>query len=155
METCRQYTADVCILAAALLHDILEDTMYTRDQLSGFLKEVMTAEHASGTLSLVVELTDVYTKSQFPHLNRRKRKAREMDRLEKTSGDSQTIKYADIIDNCREIVEHDPEFAGRFLSECSGLLQRLKKGNQQLHQRAVDLVNRRMHDLRNQQKVHH
>ena len=78
----------------------------------------MTKEDASRTTSLVVELTDVYTKAAYPRWNRRKRKRKESERIQKTSSDSQTIKYADIIDNCKEIVEHDPDFAGLFLMEC-------------------------------------
>jgi (p)ppGpp synthase/HD superfamily hydrolase len=32
MEICSQYTNDIMILAAALLHDVLEDTPVTRNE---------------------------------------------------------------------------------------------------------------------------
>ena len=37
METCRGIDADVEILAAALLHDVLEDTKVNKDQMLEFL----------------------------------------------------------------------------------------------------------------------
>jgi len=50
MEICSQYTNDITILAAALLHDVLE---------------------------LTAELTDIYTKEDYPKFNRRVSKDRE------------------------------------------------------------------------------
>ena len=37
METVQDYIADVPVLAAALLHDVLEDTSVTKRELSQFL----------------------------------------------------------------------------------------------------------------------
>jgi hypothetical protein len=51
------------------------------------------------------------------------------------------VKYADIIDNCREIVEHDPDFAKVFLRECRALLRVMPKGNELLYREAIDTVN--------------
>ena len=102
----------------------------------------MQEEEAEETTRLVVELTDVYTKTAHPRWNRRKRKAKEAERIQKTSGDSQTGKYADIIDNCREIVEQDPDFAQVFLRECRALLRVMPKGNETLYQEAIETVDR-------------
>ncbi|WP_346316858.1 HD domain-containing protein [Chitinophaga sp. YIM B06452] len=140
METCREYTADTAILAAALLHDVVEDTPVTAQQVLQFLESVMDKDTASRTLSYVTELTDVFTKAAYPRLNRRMRKARELERLVSTSPESQTIKYADIIDNAKDVVEHDPDFAKVFLMEYRAVLKRLDKGIDDLRVRAVSLV---------------
>jgi guanosine-3',5'-bis(diphosphate) 3'-pyrophosphohydrolase len=140
MEMCREYTDDLPLLAAAILHDVLEDTPVTAKDLHVFLETLMTTEEADRTVKLVKELTDEFVKSAYPHLNRRKRKAMETERLIKTSPDSQTIKYADIYDNCKEIVTHDPHFAKVFLSECKNILKHLDKGNPLLWEQAKEMV---------------
>lgn len=148
MEICRRYTNDRAILAAALLHDVLEDTPVQKESLEEFLQKVMDQNQAQRTLKLVVELTDIYVKENFPQWNRRKRKTKEAERMETISAEAQTIKYADIIDNSAEIAEHDPEFAKKFLDECRILLKKMKKGNGQLYQRAVDTVQSSMEQVK-------
>ena len=59
MEICRQHTAALPVLAAALLHDVLEDTPVTEGELYQFLTTLMTKEDAGKTTQLVTELTDV------------------------------------------------------------------------------------------------
>lgn len=148
METCKEYTDDITVLAAALLHDVLEDTPVTKEELYTFLTTLMTEDQANKTIHLVEELTDVYIKSDYPQLNRRKRKNKEADRLEKTSAEAQTIKYADIIDNAPEIAEKDVDFAKRFLPEYRALLKRITKGNADLYKRAIETVNKCIARLR-------
>jgi guanosine-3',5'-bis(diphosphate) 3'-pyrophosphohydrolase len=128
------------VLASALLHDVLEDTPVTKKELHGFLLNILEKADADETIQLVVELTDIYTKAAYPRWNRRKRKTKEAARITKTSGASQTIKYADIIDNCKEIVSHDPEFAGLFLLECRSLLNVMEAGHPQLREEAFQTV---------------
>lgn len=140
MEMLKDYTTDVSVLAAALMHDVLEDTPVKEEELHLFLVTLMGEERAERTVLLVKELTDVYVKAAYPGHNRRQRKAMELERLAKTSPEAQTIKYADIIDNCREIVTHDPSFALIFLSECSALLKRMRNGDAGLYEKARELV---------------
>ena len=142
METCRRITDDVCILSAALLHDVLEDTTVDKDEMESYLKTLMLPEQAMRTLQLVIDLTDVYVKEDYPDLNRRSRKSNELLRLEQTSAESQTIKYADIINNTKEIILNDPGFAQIFLFECRANLKKLNKGNPELYQEALQTVNR-------------
>lgn len=147
MELCRQYDDRLPVLAAALLHDVLEDTPVTKEEMLAFLKKVMTDADAQKTLELVVDLTDVYVKPDYPQWNRRVRKDRETERIAQTGPDSQTIKYADIIDNCSEITANDPGFAPRFLKECRANLRVADKGNRELYERALNMVNSKLAGL--------
>jgi guanosine-3',5'-bis(diphosphate) 3'-pyrophosphohydrolase len=140
MKICQEYTVDVAVLSAALLHDVLEDTPVTKEYMKNFLEGIMTDDTAARTLRYVVDLTDVYIKKDYPALNRRKRKQMERDRVAKTSAESQTIKYADTLDNCNEIVKYDPDFARVFLRECYAMLKIMGKGDPVLYRRAMDAV---------------
>lgn len=148
METCSAYTNKIQILAAALLHDVLEDTPVTEEELFSFLETVMDNEVAKQTLELVVKLTDVYIKEAYPHLNRKQRKEKETLRIAQTSADSQTIKYADILDNCKEIAASDPNFAPRFLNECMTILKVATKGDKHLYEKVYKEVETELQNLR-------
>jgi (p)ppGpp synthase/HD superfamily hydrolase len=140
METCNRYDNRLPILCAALLHDVLEDTAVDGDQLLAFLRTVMSEAEADETLMLVEELTDVYVKSNYPQWNRRTRKDKELERFVQTSPDAQTIKYADILDNSKEIGGHDTDFAPRYLRECRAILEKADRGNAALRQEALSVV---------------
>ena len=120
--------------------------------MRGFLGSVMDTEDSRKTLSLVQELTDVYTKEAYPHLNSDKRKQKELERFQKTSAEAQTIKYADILDNGREIVGHDSSFAPKYLKECIAILKTATKGNQDLHQLALETL---LDEQKKLGKTHH
>jgi hypothetical protein len=132
---------------------VIEDTPVSKDSLEEFLYGVLTASDAHRTAQLVEELTDVFIKKDFPSWNRRKRKEKEADRVKNTSNDAQTIKYADIIDNCPELTDNDPDFAERFLKECKHLLTKMQRGNRQLHQRAFNTVNHCLERLQVKRKT--
>jgi predicted RNA-binding protein with EMAP domain len=93
------------------------------------------------TRKLVEELTDIYTKKQYPGWNRRKRKAKEAERLSKTSSEAQTIKYADIIDNYADIKNSKEDFARLFLFECRSLLKTITEGDNRLYKKLLRLWN--------------
>jgi (p)ppGpp synthase/HD superfamily hydrolase len=140
MEICALHTTEPCILYAALLHDVLEDTAVTREKMQSFLQSILEQPVAEQTLGIVVELTDVYTKSGFPQWNRQKRKQKEARRLGLASAAAQTIKYADIIDNCKGLATDDPDFAPRYLRECDLLLDHMKAGLPALYHNARAVV---------------
>ena len=94
------------MIAAALLHDTVEDTNVTREQIA--------EEFGWKIFKLVVELTDV-TKPEDG--NRATRKAIEAKRLGMASKEAQTIKLADLIDNTKTIFKHDPKFAKVYKQE--------------------------------------
>lgn len=144
MQLCKEHTSSTPVLCAALLHDVLEDTEVSKDELKQFLFSVMNKKDAELTLQLVVELTDVYVKADYPQWNRHTRKKKEAERIAHTSSLAQTIKYADIIDNCKEIIRYDKDFGPRFLRECKGLMDRMNKGDQQLYNRAKEMIEKEL-----------
>jgi hypothetical protein len=85
-------------------------------------------EGAEDVLSLVVELTDVYTKESFPDLNRKGRKTLEAMRLARVSSRAKRIKVADIEHNSKSIEMYDPKFAKVFLEEKKELLKYMEIG---------------------------
>lgn len=140
MNTCKEFTENVHVLAAALLHDVLEDTAVSKDELRKYLASYMDKYMANKTMGIVEELTDVYTKKNYPQLNRRARKELEAKRLSRISADAQSVKYADILDNAQNIKEHSPGFAIVYLREGRILLTKMTKGNSKLYTRAVRLL---------------
>lgn len=140
MEICSEYTSELPVLAAALLHDVLEDTPVTPTTLSEFLLTVMSPTDAGKTMQLTVELTDVYVRKNYPQWNRRTRKAYERTRMEQISADAQTIKYADILDNCLEIPPTETDFAEMYMRESRQLLKSIPKGHQKLYEKALSAV---------------
>ena len=70
MKHCMEHTNDICILAAALLHDVLEDTPVTAEEISGFLSQYLSPEQVQRTIRIIIELTDVYVKEKYPGMNR-------------------------------------------------------------------------------------
>lgn len=144
MEIVRDYSQELPLLAASLLHDVLEDTKVTPDELKHFLDSVMDQRESDRTLQLVIELTDVYVKARYPKLNRRTRRTREAERMSDVSSDAHTIKYADIIDNVLDISKHDTDFALPYMRESKQLLQHMTKGNPGLYERALSVINESM-----------
>lgn len=142
MEICREYTDDHTILAAALLHDVLEDTDTNQDDISAFQSKVMSDDEVRKTLRLVVDLTDVFIKQDYPDLNRKKRKEKEAERLQEAHPDAQTVKYADLIDNTVDIVENDPGFSHVFIREARQMLNQMRDGDPELLKRAEEIVER-------------
>lgn len=115
-------TDDQAVIAAAWLHDVLEDTPVTYNQV--------WSEFGPRVAQLVVEVTDV---SKPEDGNRAARKALDCMHLAKASAAGQTIKLADLISNTRSIVEHDPDFAVVYLREKKALLRVLNRGDSMLH----------------------
>lgn len=140
MNLCREYTDDTAILAAALLHDVLEDTEVTTHDLRAYLLSVVDKKVAEDTVRLVKDLTDEFTKDRYPHLSRKKRRRHEAERLQKAAPKAQTVKYADLIDNCVDIVKHDRDFGKVFIQEAELLLSHMTEGDAQLRQRALKTV---------------
>jgi (p)ppGpp synthase/HD superfamily hydrolase len=112
-------------IAAALLHDVVEDTEVSAGQLRARLHQIWGAVQADEIFKMVIELTDVYTKQDFPELNRRARKLLEAQRLSRVSDQAKQIKLQDIADNKRSI-ELDPNFAKVWNQEADQIINHLK-----------------------------
>ena len=52
----------------------------------------------------------------------------------------QTIKYADVISNTKDIRVYDPKFAEVYVAEIKELLEVIDKGDPVLYQKAKDIV---------------
>jgi guanosine-3',5'-bis(diphosphate) 3'-pyrophosphohydrolase len=148
MEMVREHTDDLPVLAAALLHDVLEDTSVTEAEIEAALLRIMDTYSVKETIKLVVELTDVFIRKEYPRLNRRTRKDKEADRLSSVSPDAQTIKYADIIDNVTDIVKEDTDFAKVYVSEAKQMLKVMDAGYSVLRQKALAIVDECTETLR-------
>ena len=128
--TVKQVGGTPAMIAAAYLHDTVEDT--------GVTLEMIEREFGLEIRDMVFYLTDV---SRPEMGNRAKRKAIDREHIAKADAKAQTIKLADIISNCSSIVKYDPEFAKVYLEEKRLLLEVLTKGDKILLDRARKIVN--------------
>jgi guanosine-3',5'-bis(diphosphate) 3'-pyrophosphohydrolase len=140
MQTCQQYFHDPAVLAAALLHDVFEDTAVTKEEVRIFLHTVISAEDTERAIQYVIELTDIYIKKDYPRMNRRERRQKESRRLGAASMEAQSIKCADIMDNSVDIVMHDREFGYVYLKEAEMILNSMSNAHKILRERALHTV---------------
>lgn len=110
------HTAEM--VAAAWLHDVVEDTGVTSQQIA--------AEFGTAVGELVFWLTD---QSRPEDGNREARKAIDRAHSAAAPPEAQTIKLADLIDNTASIKEHDPGFAEVYRREKRQLLEVMTKGD--------------------------
>jgi len=130
-ETVFRYDEDA--VEIALCHDLFEDTNCDFNQLYKRMVEIgYDRRYAYETCTCVKELTDVFTHEAYPYLNRAKRKENEAKRLSTISSRSQTVKYADLIDNTSSIVQHDKGFAKTYLKEKERIIELMTNGNEEL-----------------------
>jgi (p)ppGpp synthase/HD superfamily hydrolase len=102
--------------AAALLHDVVEDTVYTLADINAlFGHDIAT---------LVRWLTDT---SKPEDGNRAVRKGIDRDRLAQAPAEAQFIKLADMIDNSVTIQIFDKSFAKLFMAEMKQLVDAMHK----------------------------
>jgi (p)ppGpp synthase/HD superfamily hydrolase len=121
------YTPEM--IAAALLHDVVEDT-------DASLEDILH-RFGSAVADLVRDLTDV---SQPEDGNRATRKALDRAHTAQASAAAKTIKLADLISNSRSIVEFDPKFAKVYLKEKALLLDVLTEGDEILLKKATEFI---------------
>lgn len=113
-------------IAAAILHDTIEDTPVT--------SEVIHRVFGNTVGELVDWLTDVSKPSDG---NRKKRKQIDLEHTAKAPKDAKDIKLCDVISNAPSIVDHDPDFAQVWLREKHNLLQVLTDTDPTIYAKAV------------------
>ena len=128
-ELVREVSGDARMIAAAWLHDTVEDTPTTLEDIED--------SFGGDVAGLVSELTDVSNPGDG---NRAVRKALDRAHLARACARAKTVKLADLIDNCRDICKHDPKFARVFVLEMVDLLQVLSDGDARLYARALKLA---------------
>lgn len=126
----RSVPHDQEMIAAAWLHDTVEDTKVTQLDIANVF--------GSNVADLVYWLTDV---SQPSDGNREKRKAMDREHISKAPARAKTIKLADMISNARNIESKDPDFAVVYMREKWKLLQSpLVGGDPVLYDQAFEIV---------------
>lgn len=108
------------MLCAAWLHDVVEDTPATVDQIRDMFGDDVS------------EMVEALTNIAPTEGTRAQRKAIDRARLAGSSPAVQTIKLADIIDNVRDLSKADPRFASLYLAEKRLDLEVLTQGDPEL-----------------------
>ena len=137
-EIVASVTDDPDMLAAALLHDVIEDVYPKNKMYSPWFISEMFGDRVG---MLVDELTNQFTKENYPKLNRKARKQKEDERISKVSNDAKTIKLADIIHTCSEAQSGGNDgFRQKYVQEKRAQLKHLESGNQILLERAWKIL---------------
>jgi hypothetical protein len=126
------------VIAAAFLHDAVEDTADSDNPLT--FEEI--AEQTTPRVAALVEsLTDVYTKKNFPDLNRKERKQRYRQHLRKAPREAKMIKLLDRISNLNDMKGADPKFQRLYARESELLLDEALEGtDDKLEQELKDAI---------------
>jgi len=122
-------TDDQNMIAAAWLHDVVEDTRIN----SLTIRSVFGVD----ILYLVMGMTDVSSRDDG---NRAKRKEIDRAHTARQSKYVHTIKLADLIHNSFSIEKYDAKFAKIYMNEKSLLLNVLQDGDKTLYKQALNIV---------------
>lgn len=124
-----EVTSDQEMIAAAWLHDTIEDTPTTFEDIE--------QEFGNRVATLVSELTDVSVPEDG---TREVRKSKDRAHTAAASPAAKTVKLADLIDNSKSIRKYDPRFAKVYMYEKKLLLSVLKEGDSKLYAMATEIV---------------
>ena len=112
-RTVARYLPSAMAVSAAVLHDVVEDTDVSLEDLRGCMYI------GPYVAQLVDDLTDV---SKPTDGNRATRKAIDRAHTARAHPLAKLVKLADLIDNSRDIVAYDPEFSQVYMAEKRRLL---------------------------------
>lgn len=126
------------MVVLALLHDTFEDTDTTYDTLATLFGVDMA--------DMVIDLSDMQTSKFGDKATRNRRHA---SKLQKCNYIVQTVKAADIYDNCRDQVQMNPSKLGakRYLEEKFLVLNHLDDVDSKVWHLAMDCVKGQLKDL--------
>lgn len=116
------------MLAAAWLHDVVEDTNVS----------ILTIQELFG--KLVAQYVSALTEPDKSYGNREERKKFYTYQLSLAPYEVQTIKLADLLDNTKDIVEHDGDFARTYLREKRELLEIMTNGDIILYRMCLEQI---------------
>lgn len=128
-RTVASVTDDEDVVAAAWLHDTVEDTTIRLDDLR--------CQFGARVATLVEMVTNVAVPGDG---NRARRNEINLQHMMNASPQAQTIKYADLIDNTGSLVAHDREFARIYLGEKARVLDGLTQGHAGLRAQASGML---------------
>ena len=120
-----KFHLDAASIQAALLHDVVEDTATTIEQIAD--------QFGTKVAELVFFLTDI---SKPEDGNRAFRKQLDAEHNATGPAEAQTIKVADLIHNSSDIAAHDPRFWKTYKTEKLQTLNLLDKADTTLKARA-------------------
>jgi (p)ppGpp synthase/HD superfamily hydrolase len=121
-----------------LCHDLIENPPVTPEQLLAALIQFgYTISDADEIVKEVIELTDVFSKANFPLLNKEDRKSKEAERLASISPGAQTVKYADLLYNLHWMLTYDRSNLFTYIHTKVALLKEMDKGNLVLWKKAI------------------
>jgi (p)ppGpp synthase/HD superfamily hydrolase len=128
VEHCKRVAAhlsalgfDPDVVAAAVLHDVVEDTHISA--------AVLAAEFGPRVAALVVEVSKP---KKIPGMSKAARLAAVVEHLAASSYAGASIKLADMLDNSSNVAELSPEFAEKYLPEMAQKLAVLGHGHPEL-----------------------
>lgn len=119
------------MILAAWLHDAPEDTKATVEQIRRLFGDEVA--------DLVAMVTNP---KKPPGLTRAERKAIDRAHVAQATPQGQTLKLADILDNCGELLAQSPEFARQYFPEKILMLDVLREGDSTLWHKAHRLLTR-------------
>lgn len=119
------------MVCAAYLHDVLEDTDTSRDELLNEFGEHIT--------TLVEQLTN---EPRVKGVNREERKRRELEKIKSISWEAKVIKYCDRIDNLSEMENCQEGFKIKYVRESKNLSEALNLTGNDLHYELLDAIER-------------
>ena len=118
---------DIELLSAALLHDVLEDTDYTLDSLMFKLTKIVDSTFATVVCGYVINMTNPYSKDNYPTLNRKARKDLEIKDFKSwINPNLKALKLSDILSNLREFDALNIDFAKTYIMEDFEIIKILK-----------------------------
>jgi len=141
-----EYLNNKLIFEIALCHDILEDKEETNINDFLLFKKLVEigydGDEATYIVSHVSMLSNQYEKIKYPHLNRKERTTLEAMRLGEMNYIIQSIKYCDIIDNCKNIYKYDEKFGKIYLKEKQLFIEYMSDGNEELKRKVIETINK-------------
>lgn len=125
----RSVDLDDEVIAAALLHDVVEDCDVAIEEIS--------ERFGARVAQFVNEVTNRSTPGDG---NRKARTALDRAHVWKASPEAKSIRLADMIDNTRSIIPRDPSFARVYLKEIELALPGLSEGDPSLWSRVRKII---------------